>query len=202
VDNRNALVRRVPLVDGIKTGHTGSAGYVLVGSASGRGVRVISVVLGASSESARDSDSLGLLRYGLDQFRRVPALRRGAELASADVELRDEDVPLAAPRTVTLTVRKGERVERRLDVPDELEGPLARGERVGTVELVYRGEVVRRVPVVTAEAVPEPSTARKLQDALGNLLISLALLAVGITVVLLALRARALRNRRARGAAQ
>jgi serine-type D-Ala-D-Ala carboxypeptidase (penicillin-binding protein 5/6) len=202
VENRNALVRRVPLVDGIKTGHTGSAGYVLVGSASGRGVRVISAVLGASSESARDSDSLALLRYGLDQFTRVRALRRGAELASADVALRDEGVPLVAPRTVALTVRKGERVGRRLDVPDEVEGPLGKGERVGTIELVYRDRVVRRVPLVTAESVPEPSTARKVWSALDGVLITLALLVGGVVVVLVALRARALRNRRAGGAAQ
>jgi serine-type D-Ala-D-Ala carboxypeptidase (penicillin-binding protein 5/6) len=202
VDNRNALVRRVPLVDGIKTGHTAAAGYVLVGSASGRGVRVISAVLGAPSESARDRDSLGLLRYGLDQFRRVRALRRGAELASADVELRDEHVPLTTARTVVLTVRRGERVGRRLDVPDEIEGPLPKGERVGTVELLYRGDVVRRVPLVLAEAVPEPSTATKIWSALDGLLISLALLAGGTTAVLVALRLRAVRNRRAGRATQ
>ena len=76
VDTRNDLIPRFPFVDGVKTGYTGSAGYVLVGSATGAtGAKVVSVVLGEPSEAARDADTLALLRYGLAQYRRVPALR-------------------------------------------------------------------------------------------------------------------------------
>jgi D-alanyl-D-alanine carboxypeptidase (penicillin-binding protein 5/6) len=200
IDTRNKLVMRVPMVDGIKTGHTGSAGYVLVGSAHRRGARVISVLLGAPSESARDTESLELLRYGLGLFRRVRALRGGAELASVDVENRGEDAALTTPRTIALTIRRGERVERRLDAPDELEGPLPAGRRVGTVELVYRGRVVRRAPLVTAEAVPEAGTGRKVWSALDTVLIAIGLVLGGIAVPLTVLRMRANRLRRARRA--
>jgi D-alanyl-D-alanine carboxypeptidase (penicillin-binding protein 5/6) len=202
IDNRNTLVKRVPMVDGIKTGHTGSAGYVLVGSAQRAGARVISVLLDASSESARDAESLELLRYGLGLFKRVQALRRGAELARVDVEHRDEDAELTTPRTITLTIRRGERIDRRLDAPDELEGPLPAGRRVGTVDVVYRGRVVRRAPLVTAEAVPEAGTASKVWSALGTVAIAIALLLGGIGVLLTGLRMRANRLRRARRAAR
>jgi D-alanyl-D-alanine carboxypeptidase (penicillin-binding protein 5/6) len=199
IDTRNTLVKRVPMVDGIKTGHTAAAGYVLVGSAQRRGARVISVLLGAPSEGARDAESLELLRYGLRQFKRVPALRGGAELAAVDVEGRDGDARLTTPRTVVLTIRRGERVERRIDAPDELEGPLPAGRRIGTVEVVYRGRVVRRAPLVTAAAVPEASAARR---ALDGVAIAIALVLVGIAVFLTGLRVRANRLRRERRAAR
>lgn len=72
VVNRNDLVGRYPYVIGVKTGHTGDAGYCLVGAAQRRGMTVISVVLGDPSEAARDADTLSLLRYGLA---RVPLVK-------------------------------------------------------------------------------------------------------------------------------
>ena len=81
--NRNVLVRNVTAVNGVKTGHTSRAGYVLVGSASRNGVTVISAVLGDPSEAARDSDSLDLLRYGLGRYRRVDRGARGRALRAA-----------------------------------------------------------------------------------------------------------------------
>ncbi len=84
VDNRNDLVARYDFVDGVKTGHTGTAGYVLVGAAGGPlGSQVISVVLGEPSEAARDTESLALLRYGLAQFRRVQPLEESKPVATA-----------------------------------------------------------------------------------------------------------------------
>ena len=71
VQNRNDLVLRYPFVDGVKTGHTLDAGYVLVGAAHAHGASVISVVLGDPSVATRDADSLALLRYGLAQYKRV-----------------------------------------------------------------------------------------------------------------------------------
>ena len=76
--NRNLLVRAVPEVNGVKTGHTSSAGYILVASATKAGVTVISVVLDEPSEAARDADSLALIRYGLGRYHRVRPVREGA----------------------------------------------------------------------------------------------------------------------------
>src|SRR3954454_9304997 len=77
VVNRNDLVLDYPFVSGVKTGHTIDAGYVLVGSASGNGAKVVSVVLGTPSITARDADSLALLRWGVRQFHPVNAVKRG-----------------------------------------------------------------------------------------------------------------------------
>ena len=111
VVNRNLLVRRYGFVNGVKTGHTLRAGYVLVGSAAGNGAQVVSVVLGTSSEGARDSDSLALLRWGVAQYRRAKVVRAGKRYARAAVRWHDgEKVDLVAARGVTLSVRRGRRV--------------------------------------------------------------------------------------------
>jgi D-alanyl-D-alanine carboxypeptidase (penicillin-binding protein 5/6) len=167
--NRNDLVREVPDVNGVKTGHTNGAGYVLIGSATRRGVTVISAVLGDSSEATRDSDSLRLLRYGLARYRRVIALRRGAVLARAALKYRDEHVDLVAARTVLRVARRGEQIHTRVvGAPSEIEGPLDAGTRVATVEVRQRGRVVARVPLVVARAVTAPTLGQRVSDYLGR----------------------------------
>ena len=121
IDNRNGLVQRYPFVNGVKTGHTLDAGYVLVGSGATGGARVITVTMGAPSEAARDADTLALLRWGLEQFHRVRVLRPAKALAELDVEYRDEDAEVGAAKPVTLVLRRGEKAETVLDAPDELE---------------------------------------------------------------------------------
>ena len=167
VDNRNDLVGEAPLVDGVKTGYTLGAGHVLVGSAADEGHRVISVVLGALSETARDEGTLDLLRYGLDQLVDRRVVSAGEPLARAAVaDDAGEPVALAAARAATVTVIRGERVETRVEAPEEVAGPLPAGERIGSVRLLHRGEVARRVPLVTADAVPAPGALRRVGDAL------------------------------------
>ena len=168
IDNRNRLVITHPFVDGVKTGHTRSAGYVLVGSASRGGARVVSVVLGTPSEAARDADSLTLLDWGLDQFRRVRPIRAGRELEEATVKhFDDRSVSLRASRSVALTVRRGARVRTRVEAPGELEGPLPKGERVGTAVVMVNGRPAARVPLVTASAVPEAGFIRRSGHTIG-----------------------------------
>jgi serine-type D-Ala-D-Ala carboxypeptidase (penicillin-binding protein 5/6) len=198
IDNRNGLVASTPWVTGVKTGHTGGAGYVLVGSARGRGgAQVISVVLGEPSEAARDADSLELLTWGLKQFRRVRVLDAERALARADIRYFDEKARLVPRRAAVVTLRKGERIRRRVRSRDELEGPLPAGARAGLVTVLVDGRPVRRVALVTAAEVPEAGTVRVLTSALGvplTLLLGLAiLLAAPVAVLLMLGRRRSLR---------
>jgi serine-type D-Ala-D-Ala carboxypeptidase (penicillin-binding protein 5/6) len=191
IDNRNQLVARYPWVTGIKTGHTIQAGDVLVGSASGRGgARVISVVLGEPSEAARDADTLALLRWGLGRFRRVEALDPQRPLARADIEYRDERAALVPRRRAEVLVREGERIERRVRAPKELDGPLPAAERVGSVTVLVDGAPVRRVAIVTASEVPGAGTLRMLTSVVGVPLTLLAGLAILVAAVLAAKRIR------------
>jgi D-alanyl-D-alanine carboxypeptidase (penicillin-binding protein 5/6) len=163
VANRNDLVGRVPWVDGVKTGHTSQAGYVLVGAGRRAGAQLVSVVLGTPSESARDTDTLALLDYGLAQYRRVFALRRGRPVAEAKVAFfGDRKVGVEPARTVAVSVRRGERVRTRIDAPGELHGPLAEATTVGHATVFVDGQRVRTIPLVTAGAVPKAGILRKL----------------------------------------
>ncbi len=191
VDNRNTLIAEYPFVDGVKTGHTTQAGYVLIGAAHGRGgAKVISVVMGEPSEAARDADTLKLLRWGLGRFHRVRVLDTSRPLARADIEYRDEQVALVPQRGAVLTLRDGQRVRRAVNAPDQVSGPLDERARVGAVTVFVDGERVRRVPLVTAEAVPDAGTLRVLVSVLGVPLTVIAVLAILLGVALLALRVR------------
>jgi serine-type D-Ala-D-Ala carboxypeptidase (penicillin-binding protein 5/6) len=191
IDNRNTLVATHPFVTGVKTGHTLGAGYVLIGSAKGGGdARVISVVLGEPNEAARDADTLKLLRWGIGQFRRVRVLDDRRVMARADIEYRDERANLVPARDTFLTLRRGERVRRRISAPDEVEGPLPAGERVGSITVFVDGERVRRVALVIARDVPEAGTVRVLLSVLGVPLTVLLLLAILLGAGLGALRLR------------
>ncbi len=183
IDNRNVLVQRYRFVSGVKTGHTLGAGYVLVGSGEAGGASVITVTLGAPSQAARDADTLALLRWGLEQFRRVRVLRPGKVLDTLDVSHRDEDAEVGAERGVTLVLRRGERTKTVIDAPEELDGPLAAGKRVGTV-IVRRGdETVRRVALVTLGEVEGASFLDKLFSGVGGVLIVVAVLGIVLAVI-------------------
>jgi D-alanyl-D-alanine carboxypeptidase (penicillin-binding protein 5/6) len=191
VQNRNDLVAAYPWVNGVKTGYTSNAGNVLVGSAArGPRARVISVVMGESTEAARDADTLTLLRWGLDRFTRVRVIARGHTFARPDVKYRDEPARLVARRGVVVTVRDGQHLDRRVNAPDDLEGPVAKGERVGSVTVLVGGRRIRRVALVTAEEVPGAGTLRVLLSDLGVPLTVLILLAILVGAVLAMLRVR------------
>jgi D-alanyl-D-alanine carboxypeptidase (penicillin-binding protein 5/6) len=192
VINRNDLVEKYRFVNGVKTGHTNKAGYVLVGSGTKKGVTVISAVLGDASEAARDADTIALLDYGLAQLKRVTPVRKGERLAAAKVRYRESDtVPLVAARTVREVVRRGQRARVSADTPDVVEGPKAVGARVGTATVRVGGRVVARVPVVAGAPVPEVGLVeRVVGGTLGLLLAVVIVLTIAIGSVLLAMARR------------
>jgi D-alanyl-D-alanine carboxypeptidase (penicillin-binding protein 5/6) len=192
VDNRNSLIAAYPFVNGVKTGHTSQAGYLLIGSARSRrtGGSVISVVMGEPSEAARDRDTVALLRWGLSRFHRVRVLDPRRPLARPDIEYRDEQAALVPQRGIVLTLRDGQRVRRVVDSPEQVSGPLPAGDRAGRVTLFVDGERVRRLPLVTARDVPAAGTLRVLVSVLGVPLTVLAVLAILLGLGLLTLRLR------------
>ena len=200
VFNRNTLVRRVPVVNGVKTGHTNSAGYVLVGSASRAGVTVVTVVLGGPSERSRDSDSLKLLRLGLNGYEAATPLPEGRMVGKVRLRYRgDESVDVVAGATLRRVLRKG--ASTSIDVvglPAEIDGPLPRGSRVGTAVVRAGDKELARVPVVTARPVAEAGLGTRLGDLVGRsqtIVALLLLLACSLPLVML--RRRAMRRRKA-----
>jgi serine-type D-Ala-D-Ala carboxypeptidase (penicillin-binding protein 5/6) len=198
--NRNALVRRIGAVDGVKTGHTRRAGYVLVGSATRDGVTVVSAVLGEPSEHARDADSLALLRYGLSSYDARTVVPQGRVLGRVALRYRDgESVEVIAGGTVKRVLRSGARTSLRITgLPAEVDGPLPRGTRLGTAVVRKGDEVLARLPVVTARPVAEAGLGTRLDDMLSRsqTIVALVLLLV-CSLPLVLLRRRAINRRRA-----
>jgi D-alanyl-D-alanine carboxypeptidase (penicillin-binding protein 5/6) len=199
VVNRNTLVQDVPWVDGVKTGHTRASGYALVGSGRRRGISVITAVLGDGSEAQRDADSLALLRYALARYERARPLRKAAAVGSLPLRYRDEHVRIVAAAGVVRTARRGERITTRVvGLPGDVEGPLPAGTRLGTVEVIQRGEVVARVPAITATRVQAATFWERLDEELARGPVRI-LIAVAV-LLLLALAFLVRRSRRSSGA--
>lgn len=187
--NRNRLVRAVPWMNGVKTGHTLGAGYVLVGSARRGGLGLVSVVLGTPSEAARDADTLALMRWGFATFRRARPVRRGQELARLGVSDGPEHIALLARRGIRRLLRRADRVHIRVHAPRELLGPLPRGAIVGSATVGAGGRVLGRVDLLTARAVPGHSGLARAVRFLGPP-------GMVVLVVALVLAAFAIRRRR------
>jgi serine-type D-Ala-D-Ala carboxypeptidase (penicillin-binding protein 5/6) len=168
VVNRNTLLGRLPWVNGVKTGYTPEAGNVLVGSGARNGVTLLSVVMGAATETARDENTLALLRYGFSLYRRQTPVQRGQRLAAAAVRGRDDSLPLVAAHSVQVTARDGQAVRVRVQAPHDVLGPIPRGRRLGAAVVTVDGEVAGRAPLLSKRAAlapASPSLVSRLDDA-------------------------------------
>ena len=157
VINRNDLVGRIRWVDGVKTGHTLDAGYVLVGAGTRGGMTLISAVLGTASESERDSDTLALLGYGFQNFRELTPVRTGQVLATLPVRgWPHRSVKLIATATFARVFARSEPVHTVVVAPRRLAGPQPAHRLVGQVLIQVRGRTLGRVRLALATPVPAP----------------------------------------------
>jgi D-alanyl-D-alanine carboxypeptidase (penicillin-binding protein 5/6) len=167
--NRNNLLFRDPSVDGLKTGHTEEAGYCLVASAERDGFRLISVVMGAASEKAREQETTKLMQYGFRYFSGQTVFKAGQPLpeSSRKVWFGDaESVELAPTESlyVTLPLGRESSIQATLDAPDTLDAPLEEGAVVGTVKIMLGERVLAESPVAVAQAVPEGGLFKRVVD--------------------------------------
>jgi len=158
VINRNSLVREYPWIDGVKTGHTAAAGYVLVASGHRSGMRLVSSVLGTTSETARDANTLALLNWGFASFRQRTPVRDGEVLTRPSVTDQPGLTPaLVAARSLTRIVSRTDRLTVRLRAPRVVTGPLRRGAALGSAVVLVNGQPVDQVPLLLARSVPAVS---------------------------------------------
>jgi D-alanyl-D-alanine carboxypeptidase (penicillin-binding protein 5/6) len=166
IRNRNTLLGRDTHVNGLKTGHTAAAGYVLVGTRSQRGVTLVSVVLGTPSLAARDQDSLALLRWGARQYKVIRPVTIGTVVDTAEIQYRrGATVNLVTDGTVRRTVRTGAKITiNDFNVPDMVTGPVARGQKFGYREVLADGKRIAAVPIVSQSYVPGADLTQRTKD--------------------------------------
>lgn len=165
--NRNGLLRRDPSVDGIKTGHTESAGYCLVTSADRQGMRLISAVFGSKSMRAREDASSALLNYGYTFFETTRLKARGELVLKPRVyKGAVEAVGVAPARDVIVTSSRGsaDRLSTSATVKEPLIAPLAANQAVGELVVSDGADVIARVPLYPQQAVAEGGLWSRLSD--------------------------------------
>ena len=157
VTNTNDLVGRVPWINGVKTGHTNDAGYVLVSSATRDGMTLIGSVLGTNSEQSRDDNALALLNYGFAEFHPVTPLRTGEVLARPAVSYSSHRAVVVASEGFSQVVPRTDGVSIKVHAPKRLNGPLRRGAQVGSASVIVGGRTVAQIPLSLAHALPSVS---------------------------------------------
>jgi D-alanyl-D-alanine carboxypeptidase (penicillin-binding protein 5/6) len=199
--NRNRLVRRYEFVNGVKTGHTRGAGYVLVGSASRKGIQLVSAVLGTPSEAARDRDTMALFDYAFPRFQRIRPVVENKVMATAPIRyLQGAELKLVPARTVRRIVPRGRRddVDVAVHAPEAVEGPIRRGQQLGRVEVTQQGRLVATVPLVAASDVPAAGIKQRTKTAATRPWVLIGIAAGLAATVLLLARRRARVARRPR----
>jgi len=186
IETINELLNMAPWVTGVKTGHTFGALYVLVGSGQRKGVKLISVAVGAPTDEDRFSDNLDLLEYGFSQYRRRLPIKAGTALAHPSIRYSGGELPLRAARTVAVGLRADQRLSVEIQAPSEVEGPIEDGEKLGMASVYVEGRRAASVPLRAGHAVARASLLERAGDFLEDekIPVSIALCVILVGVVL------------------
>lgn len=168
--NRNALLWRDASVDGMKTGHTEAAGYCLVSSAQRDGMRLIAVVLGATTPKVRNDGAQKLLDYGFANYETHKLYAAGQEIGVARVTGGTPDgAGLGLAHDLYVTIPRGSygALAASMDLGDQLVAPVAQGTAVGAVNVSLGDEPLSHAALVTLKPVTEGGVWTKLVGTLG-----------------------------------
>jgi len=165
--NRNKLLWRDDSVDGMKTGHTDSAGYCLVTSAKKDNMRLISVVLGTDSEKARADASQSLLNYGFRFYETHKLYDAGQQLATARVwEGETDTVSLGLESPLYATVPRGQykALAASMTINNRIMAPVNKDETLGSVQVQLGDAVIAGKNLVALQGVGEGSFWQRIVD--------------------------------------
>jgi serine-type D-Ala-D-Ala carboxypeptidase (penicillin-binding protein 5/6) len=172
--NRNTLLFRDPTVDGLKTGHTDSAGYCLIATAKRDfpnlpGRRVLAIVLGTTSESVRTDEAQKLLNWGYTAFEDIKLFDADQAVVTPEIwKGSQRTVKLGRTRALVVAVPAGTaaRIKTQVARPDPLVAPLAKGQQVGVLKVSSGDQALLDVPLVALEAVDQAGVLGRAWDAI------------------------------------
>jgi D-alanyl-D-alanine carboxypeptidase (penicillin-binding protein 5/6) len=185
--NRNLLLFRDPSVDGLKTGHTNAAGYCLIATAkrdfASLGIqgavagspgatgsrRLLSIVLGATSENARANESQKLLNWGYTAYEAVKLFDANQAVVSPAVwKGKESIVKLGRPQAIVVAVPTGSAAKLKTQVvrPDPLVAPFSKGQQLATLKVTNGEQALVEVPLLALEAVEQAGVLGRAWDAM------------------------------------
>jgi D-alanyl-D-alanine carboxypeptidase (penicillin-binding protein 5/6) len=165
--NRNKLLWQDDSVDGIKTGHTESAGYCLATSALKDGMRLITVVLGTASENSRIEASQALLNYGFRFFETHKLYDAGTPLTTTRIWKGATDTAsLGLDKALYVTIPRGQykSLDASMSINNRVIAPVAAGQGLGTVQVKLGDEIVAEQQLVSLESIGEGSIWQRVMD--------------------------------------
>ena len=171
--NRNRLLWLDPNVDGMKTGHTESAGFCLISSAKRNDMRRISVVLGAPNDSARATESQKLLNYGFQFFDSHLVYKQGQAISQLKVWKGSENqVASTVANDLYVTIPKGEysNIKATMSSIQPLIAPIKKGQVIGTIKFTLNGQTIDEQKLVAAKSVEGAGILGRAWDSIKLLL--------------------------------
>jgi D-alanyl-D-alanine carboxypeptidase (penicillin-binding protein 5/6) len=162
--NRNGLLWRDPSVDGVKTGHTKTAGYCLVVSAKRSDMRLVSAVMGTDSMRAREDANAALLNYGFTFFETRRIFAAGQPLTSVRVwKGKEPEVALTLARDLYVTGQRGRMgsVKAEFELPEHLVAPLSAQTALGKTRIVVDGSTIAAHDLYAVQDVPRGGIFRR-----------------------------------------
>ena len=154
--NRNKLLWRDDSVDGVKTGHTESAGYCLISSAKRNDMRLIAVVAGSPSENERLISSQRLLEYGFRFFATQKLISKDSEITTAKVwGGKSDEVDLGTNEDILLTLPRSDfkNIKANYNFKNNIQAPISEGDTIGDIEFISNDRVVLSAPLIAIESV-------------------------------------------------
>jgi D-alanyl-D-alanine carboxypeptidase (penicillin-binding protein 5/6) len=173
----NDLLATFPNLLGVKTGHTNGAGWSQVAAARGGGVTIYATLLGGETREGRNTDLTELLLWGLSRYRTVWAIDGSRTYGTVRTAYGKAPVRVKAAKPALRVIHVERPLVERVVLPVEAKLPVRKGQRLGEVQIVDRGAVIARSPLVAANAVERPGSlgrvgfyAGRTLDHLGGLL--------------------------------
>lgn len=165
--NRNRLLWQDDTVDGMKTGHTESAGFCLVASAKRNNMRLIAVLLGADSDKARAQETQKLLNYGFRFYETHQMYQANQTLQSIPVwQGKADEVAIGPAQAVALTIPRGQydNLKPSIEFQSELIAPIQQGQTVGKLKIMLNDQQLGEIPLVALTPVAEGSFLKRAID--------------------------------------
>ncbi|MDH5394111.1 MAG: D-alanyl-D-alanine carboxypeptidase [Gammaproteobacteria bacterium] len=165
--NRNKLLWRDKSIDGIKTGHTDSAGYCLVASAKRGDMRLISVILGTRSNKARTDQSQKLLNYGFRFYESHALYVAGEGLKDVRIwEGEKENLALGLKQDLTVTIPRGQykKLEASMEIDQTIIAPVKKGQEMGSVHVKLNGDEIISMPLVALNTIEKGGLLQRAKD--------------------------------------
>ncbi|MDH5518459.1 MAG: D-alanyl-D-alanine carboxypeptidase [Gammaproteobacteria bacterium] len=165
--NRNKLLWRDKSIDGIKTGHTDSAGYCLVASAKRGEMRLISVILGTASNKARTDQSQKLLNYGFRFYESHALYTAGEGLKDVRIwEGEKEKLALGLLQDLTVTIPRGQykKLEASMEIDQTIIAPVKKGQEIGSVHVKLNGDEIITMPLVALNSIAKGGLLQRAKD--------------------------------------